>query len=204
MPQRFDSPEWMERERALLARARAGDGEAFGELYRAFAPRLYAQVLMPRLSDPAQAQDALAETFRVLLERLGDFREQGVSLFFWLARVAANQAMDRHRAAGRAQRAIANCTRLLLPLWGSDDGFDQAADPEAPARLQAAVRGVLQALNPRYQRAIELRFFQERSREDCAATLQVKIGTFDVLLLRALRAFRKGWEARVGRPPEEG
>ncbi|MCB9624549.1 MAG: hypothetical protein H6723_14645 [Sandaracinus sp.] len=52
----------------------------------------------------------------------------------------------------------------------------------------------LDALNPRYRQAIELRFFDERERQDCADLLEVKLGTFDVLILRALRAFRKEWE----------
>ena len=53
---------------------------------------------------------------------------------------------------------------------------------------------MLARLNPRYRRALELRFFEERSRQECAAALEVKLGTFDVLLLRALRAFRKEWD----------
>jgi len=61
----------------------------------------------------------------------------------------------------------------------------------------------MQHLNERYRFAIELRFVEELSREECAARLGVKLGTFDVLLLRALRAFRKEWTARVGDPPHE-
>ena len=57
-------------------------------------------------------------------------------------------------------------------------------------------RNVLAAISPRYRRAIELRFLEDRPREQCAALLEVKLGTFDVLLLRALRAFRQAWEAR--------
>jgi DNA-directed RNA polymerase specialized sigma24 family protein len=38
----------------------------------------------------------------------------------------------------------------------------------------------------------------DKSREECAAAMNVKLGTFDVLLLRALRAFRKEWDAVIG------
>ena len=57
---------------------------------------------------------------------------------------------------------------------------------------------MLEAINPRYRRAIELRFLEDKSREECAGAMEVKLGTFDVLLLRALRAFRKEWDALVG------
>jgi RNA polymerase sigma-70 factor (ECF subfamily) len=46
-------------------------------------------------------------------------------------------------------------------------------------------------LQDRYRVAIELRLVQELSREECARRLGVTIGTFDVLLFRAVRAFRK-------------
>jgi RNA polymerase sigma-70 factor (ECF subfamily) len=49
----------------------------------------------------------------------------------------------------------------------------------------------MQQLQDRYRTAIELRLIQELSREDCAKRLGVTIGTFDVLLFRAVRAFRK-------------
>ena len=58
------------------------------------------------------------------------------------------------------------------------------------------------ATGPR-RRALELRFFEERARPECAEALGVKIGTFDVVLLRALRAFRREWTAAVGAAPEE-
>jgi RNA polymerase sigma-70 factor (ECF subfamily) len=64
--------------------------------------------------------------------------------------------------------------------------------------VQKAVTSVLERLNARYRRAIELRFVEELPREECALALEVKIGTFDVLLLRALKAFRKEWTEVVG------
>src|SRR5689334_21241613 len=63
-------PEWLRREAELLDRARRGDRDAFGELYRTFAAPLFAKCLLPRLGDRAAAEDALAESFRSLLDHL--------------------------------------------------------------------------------------------------------------------------------------
>lgn len=179
-------------------RARAGDREAFAELYRHFAPRLYQQVLMPKLGNRQAAEDALSETFRALMEHLDRVDTRDDSLWPWLARVATNKALDMHRVKARTNRALANFESLLGPLRGGEDA-GAAGNPEtgdARRRLQEAVREVVAALNPRYRRAIELRFFEEHSRERCAESMEVKLGTFDVLVLRALRAFRREWEAR--------
>ena len=48
-----------------------------------------------------------------------------------------------------------------------------------------------EALPERYRVAITLRLIDELSRDECASQLGVTIGTFDVLLFRAVRAFRK-------------
>jgi RNA polymerase sigma-70 factor (ECF subfamily) len=202
----FDSPEHRRWERACLTRAKAGDRAAFAELYRKFADPLMGRILMPRLGNRQAAEDALSETFRTLLERLDGFEDQGVSLWHWLSKVAVNKATDLHRVKGRTKRALVNFEGLMAPLRESSAGRPDGAVEQASEmdRLRATVTTTLAALNPRYRLAIELRFIQERSREQCAETLEVKLGTFDVLLLRALRAFRREWEsAREGARVEQ-
>lgn len=183
-----------------LARAKAGDRAAFGELYREYAPPLFARVLLPKLGNRPAAEDALAETFRVALERLHQYESRGVSFYFWLVRIAANKATDMHRVKQRTGRALTSLEELLGPLADAPDGPGKALeDAREMASLRARVSACLDALNPRYRRAIELRFFEERERQDCADLLEVKLGTFDVLILRALRSFRSEWERATGR-----
>ena len=49
----------------------------------------------------------------------------------------------------------------------------------------------LSRLNARYAEVLKMRLIEERSREECAEVLGVKVGTLDVLLHRATKAFRK-------------
>lgn len=182
-------------ERTLLQRIRAGERDAFGELYRAYAPALYRRVLLPKLGAAGAAEDALAETFRTAFVKLETFEHQGVSVYHWLARIASNKAIDMHRVRARTDRALTQLEQLLS--WErapSQDPFSEVSARQDHAELTSRVTATLDGLNPRYRRAIELRFFEERERADCAQALDVKLGTFDVLLLRSLRAFRKAWE----------
>ncbi len=195
----IQSDAWLAWEQDCVRRARAGDRGAFAELYRAFAGPLYAQCLLPRLGSRAAAEDVLAETFRVLLESLDGFRHEGKSIWFWIVRVAVNKANDAHRASARKGRALASYEKLVEPIAPAQLTPDSELElAERAERLKALVGRALERINPRYRRAIELRVIEERSREECAAALEVKIGTFDVLVLRALRAFRSEWEAVLG------
>lgn len=198
----FTSEAWLREEQTLLEKARGGSPAAVAHLYRAFAPRLYRTVLMPRLGNAQAAEDALSETFRTALEKLDSFDDKGTSIYFWLSRIAVNKATDMHRVKARTRRALTSFEELLAPLRPSAPRPEkQLAEAERVVMLKETVATVLERINPRYARAITLRFMEDRSREDCASEMDVKLGTFDVVLLRALRAFKKEWEALAGAEP---
>lgn len=187
-------------ERALIARAVQGDAEAFGELYDAYADRVYGHVLYPLLGNTAAAEDALSETFRAAFQRLSDYQPGEVSIYFWLSRIAKHKALDMHRARKVTGRALSNLETLLEPLRPSPESPEQLLDAAVSRRaLGEAVQTTLSQINERYREAISLRFLQDQPREVCAERLGVKLGTFDVLILRALRAFRKRWEELAAR-----
>jgi RNA polymerase sigma factor (sigma-70 family) len=182
-------------EQECVTRALQGDAEAFGEIYDAYSERIYRRVLFTLLGNAAAAEDALAETFRVGFQRLGSYTPGEVSIYYWLAAIARNKALDMHRARKVTGRALASFEALLEPLALEPDSPEQLFERESSRqRLGVAVQSTLSQINARYREAIALRFLEDQSREACAARLGVKVGTFDVLLLRALRAFRKRWE----------
>jgi RNA polymerase sigma-70 factor (ECF subfamily) len=182
-------------ERECVARALGGEPEAFGEIYDAYAEPIYRRVLYPLLGNAAAAEDALAECFRVAFQRLDRYRPGDVSIYHFLAAIARNKALDMHRARKVSGRALANFQALLEPLARAPDSPEQLFEDESSRRqLGNAVHATLQQINTRYREAIALRFLEDQPREVCASRLGVKVATFDVLLLRALRAFRKRWE----------
>src|SRR5262245_6680225 len=101
----LQAPERLAWEHALVEKHRAGDRTAFDALYRAYAAVLYARVRLPLLRQPALAEDALADTFARAHEGLRATVPAEHSLYFWLARIAKNRALDllRHSALRRAR-----------------------------------------------------------------------------------------------------
>src|SRR5207248_8728818 len=131
------------------------------------------------------------------LENLGGYRPQGGSFFGWLARIAVNKATDLHRQRARTGKALASFESLVAPLR---EGAP-AAEAERrldQRRLRAAVEDALSQLSPRYRRAIELRMLEDLPRAECARRMEIAIGNFGGVLLRALRACRSAWVARHG------
>jgi RNA polymerase sigma-70 factor, ECF subfamily len=188
-------------ESRCLDEVRRGNRRAFSELYEAYAGRLYSHVLLPRLGNASAAEEALAETFRAALEHLGGYERQPGGIFRWLTTIAMNKATDIHRERARTGKALASFESLVAPLRESPEAFVEGRlDQE---RLRLAVAEVLAQIPPRYRRAIELRVLEDLPRIECARRMEITIGNFDVLLLRALRAFREAWVARHGEKGEE-
>ncbi len=79
----------------VVARARTGDPEALGALYRAFESPVYN--LARRICRTSEdAEDVLQETFFEVCRSIGRYREEG-SLWGWIRTIAASKALMRIR-----------------------------------------------------------------------------------------------------------
>jgi RNA polymerase sigma-70 factor (ECF subfamily) len=159
----------------VLARARAGDGEAFRELVEPYRREL--QVHCYRiLGSVPDAEDMLQETLLAAWRALDQFGEQA-SVRAWLYKIATNRCLNALRDSGRRPRSAAGPTlaqappeptRRAEPLWLqpypdalAEQVPDTAPGPEAryenrEALALAFVAG-LQRLPPRQRAALVLR-----------------------------------------------
>src|SRR6266446_8136533 len=135
-----------------LARARAGDGEAFRELTEPYRREL--QLHCYRILGSVQdAEDVLQETLLAAWRGLGQYEERA-SLRTWLYRIATNRCLNALRASGRRPRTepagptflTAEPTRRGEPLWLEPypdvllEGVpDAGAGPEARYEAKEAV-----------------------------------------------------------------
>jgi RNA polymerase sigma factor (sigma-70 family) len=188
-------PEPLPDERSVVAKAAAGDRRAFEQIYRAYAPTLFSYVLVPMLGDRDDAQDCLRETFLSAYRHLGNFTWQDGGLYPWLKTMAKNKARDLLRASGRRQK-LRGAFEEHLGGAGAPEPKNPAEEELQRSALRVRIEAVLGELNPRYATVLKMRLLEDRPREECAAALDVKLGTLDVLLFRACKAFRAACEKR--------
>jgi RNA polymerase sigma factor (sigma-70 family) len=182
----------LEEEQRLVEAAQAGNLDAMRPLLDRYAQPLYGTVILPRLGDAVSAEEVLRDTLATAVEKIGRFTWQGKTIYPWLRQIAINKVYDVHRQSKRSRR-LADAMQHEVPVESDPDSHADAqliADQERRAHRER-IDQTLDLLAERYRRAIELRLIQELPREVCARRLNVTIGTFDVLLFRAVRAFRK-------------
>jgi RNA polymerase sigma-70 factor (ECF subfamily) len=189
-------------EQRLIEEAQQGNLDAMRPILERYAQPLYGTVILPRLGDTASAEEVLRDTLATAVEKIKRFTWQGKSIYPWLRQIAINKVFDVHRQSKRS-RKLADAMAHEIAVESDPETHADAqlmADQERRAHRERIDEAMV-LLQDRYRQAIELRLIQELSREECAKRLGVTIGTFDVLLFRAVRAFRKHFGERAEKEP---
>lgn len=178
-------------ERRLVEVARH-DAGAFAALYRRYVDRIHTYAYR-RTYSTSVADDVTAATFEKALRGLDRYRWSPPGIGPWLFRIASHELVDHHRKAGRDRR-IHERLAAVADAPAETAAFDDVLgfDPE--------LRAALDAIRPRYQRALGLRFLADLSNEEAAAAMGVSRATMAVIVHRALAAVRR----RIDVTPDEG
>ena len=171
-------------EQEQIARARAGDAEAWGELYRLYAPAIFrfCRRVMPTRED---AEDATMDIFIKVRQKLSQY-DSSRSFNAWLYTVAANHCWDLlRRRKGRQDLESGEIENM--PLEHPDPGqLEQLIERSTSQE----VRRALDKLPARARMALVLRYYADMSYDDVAATLGVRRAFVGVVLLRARHQLR--------------
>ena len=172
-----------------MLRAQRGDSRAYEELvhpHEEIAFRV-AYVITRNAADAEDAvQDALVKAWRAL----GRFRA-GEPLRPWLLQIAANEARNRRRSAGRRDR---------LALAAASVSGEAAPSPE-DAVLDGAQReqllAALEELPSDARDVLACRYVLDLSEEETAAALDLSRGTVKSRTSRALDRLKEAYGSRA-------
>src|SRR5215472_196012 len=159
----------------VVASIVAGDPEGLAEAYDRYADPLY-RYCRSMLSDPADAADAVQDTFVIAASRLGGLREPE-RLRAWLYAVARNECLR-----------ILRVKKPTSALDEAPDVTDNAAgvgEDAERAELRALLRDAAGGLNPAEREVIELQLRQGLEPAEVAAVLGVSVSHAHSLLTRA-------------------
>ena len=168
----------------LIVRARTGDTQAWGDLYREYAPAIF-RFCRRALPGKEDAEDATMEIFMKLRDKLAQY-DSSRSFSAWLYKVAANHCWDLlRRRRARHDKDMEDVDELPL----------EAPEPNQLERLieertSEEVRKALSKLGERARMALVMRYYSEMSYDEIADALGVRQPFVGVVLLRARQELR--------------
>jgi RNA polymerase sigma-70 factor (ECF subfamily) len=167
---------------ALLARARAGDRDAFDRLAVLAVPRLLGTARR-LLGDPLEAEESVAEALVRAYRRLARFR-MDARFETWVHRILCRVVVDRFRARARDGRRL--------------ESLRGRAGPETPSPLQRLsrredgdrLRAAVGALPPVQRLVVVLHVWEGLALTEVAALLGTRYATAKSNLHHARLALR--------------
>jgi RNA polymerase sigma-70 factor, ECF subfamily len=174
-----------------VARARAGDNEAWGQLYKDYAPAIF-RFCRRALPTREDAEDATMEIFMKLKDKLNQYDETR-SFSAWLYRVAANHCWDILRRRKIRQDKETEDVETV-PLEHPDPN---QLDKLIEQRSNEEVREALHKLGARARMALVLRYYSDMSYDEIADELGVRRAFVGVVLLRARHELRQALEGKA-------
>lgn len=167
----------------LIARARAGERDAFGAIYQRYHAGIY-QFARAMTGSTVLAEDVTHEVFVALLRGLDRYDPARGALSTYLYAIARN--VSRHRL--RRERRFVG-----FELWTRKEQgtSEDPLQPVMQAQTAARVRAFVKALPASYREVLVLCDLQGLSYEVAAAVLNVRIGTVRSRLHRARQQMAK-------------
>jgi RNA polymerase sigma-70 factor (ECF subfamily) len=183
-PERMSAPGKTEPTESI-ARARAGDADAWGELYREYAPAIF-RFCRRALPTREDAEDATMEIFMKLRDKLIQY-DQTRSFSAWLYKVAANHCWDLlRRRKTRQDKETGDLENV--PLEHPDPN---QLEKLIEQRTSEEVRRALAKLGARARMALVMRYYSDMSYDEIADALGVRRAFVGVVLLRARHELRQ-------------
>ena len=173
----------------LVAEAKAGDREAFGRIFDAYAGPIH-RFIASRVNRPSDAEDLTQLVFVKVLEALPRYESRGVPFGGWLFRLARNAVID----FVRTRHDHADLEAVVEQARG-----DAGPDEMVIVRQELdAVEAAMATLTDDQREAIALRFFSGLSAREAAQAMGKQEGTVRGLQFRAIAALRRQLEIEEG------
>ena len=169
---------------AWMARAQAGDQQAYRALLQAVGPWLRA--IARRMLGHEDAEDAVQEILLVV-HGVRHTYEPGRPFRPWLSTIATRRCIDILRRRQREGLRVGDALALEAQADEAPDPLARLEQAQRGERLHAAVAG----LSPGQRDAVRLLHLQELSLREAEAHGRQRAGALKVASHRALKALRR-------------
>ncbi len=164
----------------LLLAAGRGDRDAFARLYNLSASRLLA-ISMRILRQREPAEEVLQEAYITIWKKASQYHPDRGRPLSWMGTIVRHRAIDQLRSQNREPRSQASLDDLIEGGLGADIATEAPFD-----RIDDGLRGCLEKLQSKQQKAIVLAYYYGHTHQELASSLDTPLGTVKSWVRRGL------------------
>ncbi len=177
------------RDGMLVLATRCGDEKAFEQIIDCYSSAINFMILK-MVNKKETAKELTDETFEKAFINLHQYQFQ-YAFSSWLFRIAHNHAIDHLRRKAIVDSYMLDLVDDIRSFESQLIGIISRSTNENPEEIlirkenEILIRKVLENLEPRCRKLLELRYFGEYSYSEIASELKISIGTIKVQLFRS-------------------
>lgn len=175
----------------IIARARAGDGAAWSELYAEVGSLVVGYLRSQRLPDP---EDVAGEVFLQMVRDIHRFEGDRDQFRSWVVTIAHHRLVDDRRRA-RRRPSVPVAPEDLRPPAAPETAERAAMEHASAEELEQRLAG----LTEEQRTVLMLRVVGDLSLKECAQAMGKRVGAVKGLQHRAVEALRRELAATDGR-----
>lgn len=174
-----------------MAGCARGDAAALERLYGELSPQLFG-LLLRILQRRDLAEEAVQDTFVSVWNKASEYRADRGKVATWVLSIGRYRAFDILR---RNKRELALDPEALLQMSNAQVAEVDTGDPPRSLAEYRRLRRCLDALSDEQRSSVVLAYFQGRTQEEIAATLEAPLGTAKSWVRRALISLKRCLQA---------
>lgn len=166
----------------FVEKLKAGDEQAFEELYDNFSGMLYG-IIYRIVKNPADGENLLQDCFVKIWLNIHQYDENKGKLATWLINIARNVAIDFTRSSYFNKRAMIQSDEKIVHLEDANYNVQVFQDTRG-------LQQVVQQLPPTCREVIEWMYFEGFSQVEIAENFGIPLGTVKSRTRQAMKTLR--------------
>ena len=184
-------------EAALVHRAKAGDADAWSEIYGLYYRPLF-RYFLARVGDATVTEDLTATVFLEAVRGIGSFSYRGTPLLAWLYKIARNVSADHYRKTLGRNTVTSSGIRSRIPWLRRATDDQSARETAAPDSAAGSInderldlKEAMSRLGEAQKEIIALHYYAGFSLREVARILGINERVVYSMQARALVDLRK-------------
>ena len=182
-------PGGIQPERKLIEMAQQNPDD-FEHLFNKYYDTIFNYALR-RTGNAYSADDVAANTFLKAFSQIKNYQWKGVAFSAWLYRIATNEIAQSYRKSKRTVPLSSEITARLKDDRSSDSALLEAEELIVRNEKFKQIHASISRLKIKYQAALTLRYFENKSIKEMAAILELSENTVKTHIRRGLKRLKE-------------